>query len=140
LRHKGKLNRVMSFLALNKNDKRRQQNKKFWIKRLWEAELLSFLRKTIMRRYRGTRREAIDWIDYRRIHYIAASSFHPLPHDWNDMELVESGNSRRSNIIEFFKRLIMYWLTLSRYACQPCHCFKHQFRSVQCALVLSFCS
>jgi hypothetical protein len=29
LRHKGKLNRVMSFLALNKNDKRRQQNKKF---------------------------------------------------------------------------------------------------------------
>ncbi len=31
-----------------------------------------------MRRYRGDRREAIEWINYRRIHYIAASWFHPF--------------------------------------------------------------
>jgi hypothetical protein len=44
-----------------------------------QAELLSFRRKTRMRRYMGARREAIERIDYRRIHYIAASWFHPIP-------------------------------------------------------------
>ncbi len=31
-----------------------------------------------MRLYKGARREAIEWIDYRRIYYIAASGFHPF--------------------------------------------------------------
>jgi hypothetical protein len=42
------------------------------------AKLISFWRNTRMRLYRGARREAIEWIDYRRIHDIAASGFHPF--------------------------------------------------------------
>jgi hypothetical protein len=42
-------------------------------------QLPSFRRKTRMLRYKGARREAIEWIDYRRIHYIAASWLHPFP-------------------------------------------------------------
>ncbi len=43
------------------------------------AELLSFWWKTRMQRYIGARREAIEWIEYRRIRYIAASWFDPYP-------------------------------------------------------------
>jgi hypothetical protein len=77
--HNGKLNNATSFLALIKNDKRRMQNKNFESNVCETAELLFFGRKTRMRRYMGARREAIEGIDYRRIHYIAASWFQPYP-------------------------------------------------------------
>jgi hypothetical protein len=67
LSHNGKLNKGTSFLALNKNDKMRQQNKNFVSNVFDTAELLSFQRKARMRRYNGAQREAIEWEDYRRI-------------------------------------------------------------------------
>ncbi len=63
----GKLFRAMLFLALNKNYKRRQLNKDFRSNVCQQADLLSNLRKARMRRYRWTRREAIEWMDSRRI-------------------------------------------------------------------------
>jgi hypothetical protein len=46
----------------------RQQKKNFLFNVVETAELISFQRtKTRMRRYKGARREAIDWEDYRRI-------------------------------------------------------------------------
>jgi hypothetical protein len=57
----------------------RQQKKNFVSNIVETAELVYFQRKTRLRRYKGARREAIEWEDYRRIHYIAASWFHPFP-------------------------------------------------------------
>jgi hypothetical protein len=62
-----------------KKDEMRQQNKNFVSNVFETAELLSFQRKTRMRRYKGARREAKEWEDYCRIHYIAASWFHAFP-------------------------------------------------------------
>jgi hypothetical protein len=66
-------------LAHKENDEMRQQNKYFASNVFETAELLSFLRETRIRRYKGARHEAIEWEDYRRIHYIAASWFPPFP-------------------------------------------------------------
>jgi hypothetical protein len=60
-------------LALKENDKMRQQKKNFASNVFETAELLSFLRETRMRRYKGAQSEVIEWEDNRRIHYIAAS-------------------------------------------------------------------
>jgi hypothetical protein len=81
LTHNGKLNRDTSFLALKENDEMRQQNKNFASNVIETSELLSFVRKARMWRYAEARREAIEWEDYRRIHYIAPSWFHPFSRD-----------------------------------------------------------
>jgi hypothetical protein len=56
----------------------RQQNKNFASNVIETSELLSFFRKARMQQSKGARREAIEWEDYRRIHYIAESWFHPF--------------------------------------------------------------
>ncbi len=95
LSHNGKLNRGMLFLALNKKWQDEAAKQILRIQCFKTAKLLSFQRKPRMRRNKGTRREAIKWEDYRRIHYIAAWWFHSFPRDceiWHDETVGFSSN------------------------------------------------
>ncbi len=98
LSHNGTTSRETPFLALHKNEERMQQSKNFKPNLCETAELLPYWRKTRMRLYREARREAIEWIDYRRIYYIAASGFHPFSR-------VIGGKTSKSSTHPYLKQL-----------------------------------